>query len=76
MKTTISIPDTIFEVAEKLARRLGISRSQLFSDAVEAFVKKSRYSGITEQLDAVYKINPGASKLDKVIEEIQFRSLI
>ena len=74
MKTTISIPDTIFESAEKLAKRLGLSRSQLYSDAVEAFVKKSRYSRITEQLDAVYKINPDASRLDKVIEESQFRS--
>ncbi len=34
MKTAISIPDTVFESAEKLARLTKKSRSQLFSDAV------------------------------------------
>ena len=75
MKTAISIPDPIFESAEKLARRLGISRSQLYSDAVNALIEKYRYSGVTEQLDAIYEIDPDASRLDETIKEIQARSL-
>ena len=75
MKTAISIPDPIFESAEKLAKRLGISRSQLYSDAVNALIEKYRYSGVTEQLDAIYEINPDASRLDETMKEIQARSL-
>ncbi len=76
MKTAISIPDTIFESAEKLAKRLGVSRSQLYADAVDALVEKYRYSGVTEQLDAVYKTNPEFSRLDQDIEELQSQSLV
>lgn len=75
MKTAISIPDPIFESAEKLARRLGISRSQLYATAVDALVEKYRYSGVTEQLDAVYKVDPSASGLDRDFEEMQDQSL-
>lgn len=75
MKTAISIPDPIFEAAEKLARRLGISRSQLYSKAIDSLVEKYRYTGVTEQLDAVYDVNPEAGRLEQEVEELQSRSL-
>jgi metal-responsive CopG/Arc/MetJ family transcriptional regulator len=75
MKTAISIPDPIFAAAEKLARRLGISRSQLYSEAVDALIEKHRYSGVTEQLNAVYKANPEASRMEQEVEELQSRSV-
>jgi metal-responsive CopG/Arc/MetJ family transcriptional regulator len=34
MKTAISLPDELFESADALARRMGISRSKLFATAV------------------------------------------
>ena len=34
MKTAVSIPDDVFESAERLARRTKKSRSRLFSDAL------------------------------------------
>ena len=75
MKTAISIPDPIFTAAEKLARRLGISRSQLYSEAVDALIEKHRYSGVTEQLNAVYEANPEAGRLEQEVEELQSRSV-
>ena len=75
MKTAISIPDPIFESAEKLAKRLGVSRSQLYSDAVGALIEKYRYNGVTEQLDAVYETNPESSSLDRDIELLQSQAL-
>ena len=75
MKTAISIPDPVFESAERLAKRLGISRSQFYTEAVDALVEKHRYHGVTEQLDAVYETNPEASRLDQDIEAIQVQSL-
>ena len=75
MKTASSIPDPIFESAEKLAKRLGISRSQLYTNAVDALVEKYRYSGVTEQLDAVYSSDPDVSSLDDGLEQMQSLSL-
>ena len=76
MKTAISIPDPIFEAAEKLAQRLGMSRSQLYSTAIEALIEKYRYGGVTEQLNAVYEASPEAGRLEPDVEELQSRSLI
>jgi metal-responsive CopG/Arc/MetJ family transcriptional regulator len=53
MKTAISIPDKIFKKADRLARRLGISRSQLYSEAVEAYVNRRRPESITEAMNRV-----------------------
>jgi predicted transcriptional regulator len=40
MKTAISIPDDVFERAERLAKLVGKSRSQLYCDAVrESFIR-------------------------------------
>ena len=75
MKTAISIPDPIFESAEKLAKRLGMSRSQFYAEAVDALVERHRYHGVTEQLDAVYEIDPKASRLKQDLEAMQFQSL-
>lgn len=75
MKTAISIPDPIFEAAEKLAQRLHKSRSQLYSEAVDALVEKYRYAGVTERLDAVYEVSPDADCLEPDVELLQSRSL-
>ncbi len=40
MKTAISIPDKVFEEAERLAERLQTSRSQLYTRAVAEFVAR------------------------------------
>jgi len=53
MKTAISIPDDVFEDAERLARRLGQSRSQLYSRAVRDFVARYEPDHVTESLDAI-----------------------
>ena len=54
MKTAISIPDQVFEAAESLASRLGVSRSELYAKAVEAFIKQHRNQGVTARLNEVY----------------------
>jgi citrate lyase beta subunit len=54
MKTAISIPDEVFVAAEDLAARLGVSRSQLYANAVDNYVRAMRSHGVTAQLDKVY----------------------
>jgi predicted transcriptional regulator len=53
MKTAISIPDQIFKKAERLARRLRKSRSQLYSEAVAQYVLRHDSDAITEQMNRV-----------------------
>jgi metal-responsive CopG/Arc/MetJ family transcriptional regulator len=75
VKTAISIPDAVFEEAERLAKLRGWSRSQLYADAVSAYVKSEKFSGVRERLDAVYLANPEDSMLDPALESAQARSL-
>jgi metal-responsive CopG/Arc/MetJ family transcriptional regulator len=54
MKTAISIPDKLFQAADELAKRAGMSRSELYSKAVDEYLQANRYQGVREQLDGVY----------------------
>jgi metal-responsive CopG/Arc/MetJ family transcriptional regulator len=51
MKTAVSIPNELFEVAERLARRTRKSRSRLFSDALREYVARRSPDKITEAMD-------------------------
>ena len=73
MKTVVSIPDRLFEAAEKLANRLSMSRSELYSKAVASFLDTNRSLGVWERLDDLYEAEP--SELDKDLEKMQFESL-
>ena len=74
MKTAISIPDTVYESAEKLAKRLGQSRSELYTKAVISYIERQQGKGITEALNKVYGTE--ASKLDPVIANLQTQSFL
>jgi metal-responsive CopG/Arc/MetJ family transcriptional regulator len=54
MKTAVSIPDDVFADAERLARRLKKSRSQLYSHALREYVSRHSSDDVTEALDKVY----------------------
>ncbi len=73
MKTAISIPDPVFRSAEALARRLKISRSQLYANAVAEFVAKHRRNQLTRQLNEAYSGIEGG--IDADLLSLQQRSL-
>ena len=54
MKTAVSLPDRLYEEAEKTAQAMGIPRSQLFAKALEEFIERHREENITERLNRVY----------------------
>lgn len=60
MKTAISIPDDVFADAERLARELNQSRSQLYSRAVREYVARHSADSVTAALDAVCAEDPVA----------------
>jgi len=53
MRTAVSIPDDVFEQAERLAGRLQTSRSQLYARALTEFVARHDDDRITAAMDAV-----------------------
>lgn len=73
MKTAVSVPDPVFASADALARRLGISRSQLYATAVAEYVAKFQATRVTERLDAVY--GREGSRLESRLARAQGRVL-
>jgi predicted transcriptional regulator len=51
MKTAVSIPDEVFEGAERLARRTKKSRSRLFSDALQEYLARHTPEEVTEAMN-------------------------
>jgi metal-responsive CopG/Arc/MetJ family transcriptional regulator len=74
MKTAISIPDHIFEEGEKAAKRLGLSRSKLYTQALESYLATRRDSYITEDLNRLYAHE--ASSVDPLLDHLQTHSII
>ena len=72
MKTAVSIPDSIFRAADSLAKQLGMSRSELFAHAVEAYIEAHKHGGLIEALDAVY--TEESSTLDQALAQMQWTS--
>jgi len=73
MKTAISLPDELFASADSLAKRMSVSRSELYATAVAEFVAKHRSKDITARLDAVYADLSG--DVDPALRRAQARSV-
>jgi len=52
MKTAVSIPDDVYERAEKLARRTNRTRSRLFSDALGEYLARHEGDRVTDAMNA------------------------
>jgi metal-responsive CopG/Arc/MetJ family transcriptional regulator len=69
MKTAISIKDNVFQEAEKYAKKAKISRSQLYSDAVEEYLAKRNEDDLIARINAVCeKVD---TSLDPAIRQYQ-----
>lgn len=53
MKVAISVPDDLFEGAERLARTAGRSRSEIYSSALREYVARHSSDEVTDALDRV-----------------------
>ncbi len=73
MKTAISLPDQIFEEAEVLAQKLGISRSELYTEALKVYLRRYNRERILSKLNEVY--SQESSDLDTVMTTMQLLSL-
>ncbi len=73
MKTAVSLPDALFAEAERVAERLGLSRSELYARAITAFVREHSGEVITATIDRVLLTTK--APLDPELARMQSRSL-
>ena len=73
MKTAISVPDALFRTGERVAKKLSMSRSQLYATALAEFVRTRVSADVTRRLDEVYARE--SSALDPVLDDLQRQAL-
>jgi hypothetical protein len=54
MKTAVSLPDNVFAEAERLAKRMKKSRSQLYAEAIKEYILNHDPDEITESWNRLY----------------------
>lgn len=73
MKVAISVPDPIFNAADRLAKQRQMARSQLFTEALEEYVSRHSTEAITAKLNDVYAANDAG--VEKSISRAQFATV-
>jgi hypothetical protein len=73
MKTAISVPDEVFELSEKLAKKLKVSRSKIFAMGVEKLAEEYDEDRVTARLDEFY--SKEKAEIDPVIMKMAALSL-
>ncbi|MGB5486047.1 MAG: hypothetical protein WBN06_01515 [Lysobacterales bacterium] len=54
MKVAVSVPDRIFEAAERIAKQRRVPRSQIFAEALAAYVETRESDAVTSKLNEIY----------------------
>ena len=75
MKSDISIPNPVFHAAENLAKKMGVSLSELYTAALNAYVAEHLKGTITETLDQVYADEHEPSTLEPELIKMQVVAL-
>jgi metal-responsive CopG/Arc/MetJ family transcriptional regulator len=73
MKVAISVPDPIFEAAERLAKQRRVPRSQVFAEALEEYLSKHGSDAVTAKLDEVYAAEE--STIDRDLAQAQLTAV-
>lgn len=80
MKTAVSIPDAIYEKGERIARKLGLSRSALYARAIEELAARQEMPSdedpVTAQINRVLaEIGTESTELDPGQKRLRARGL-
>lgn len=73
MKVAVSVPDPIFDAAERLAKQRRVPRSQLFAEALKEYVSRHGSDAITGKLNEVYASEQSA--VEKPLAQAQIASI-
>lgn len=58
IKTAISLDETLFNEVESLTKELNVSRSRLYTMAMQEFIKRHKAQKILAALNEVYRDGP------------------
>lgn len=73
MKTAISLPDEVFQAAERHAERTRKSRSQLYAEAVSEYLTRHSPDEVTDSMNRVLDTLEGST--DSFVESAARRTL-
>lgn len=73
MKVAVSVPDPVFEAAERLAKQRRVPRSQVFAEALQEYVARHGSDAVTEKLNEVYAAEDAS--IDKVFVRAQLAAI-
>jgi len=73
METAVSIPSDLFQQAEELAQRIGLTRDELYTRALRRLLKAYRDADLTRQLNEIYEHVD--SSVDPMLMQMQLMSL-
>ncbi len=69
MKTEVLVPDEVFVAAERFAQERGLTRNDLFTQALEAFLETHDIDPLTEAINRV--ADRVDTRLDTELERLQ-----
>lgn len=73
MKTAISVPDDVFELSEKLAKKLKVSRSQVYAMGIRKLAEENDREAMIAKINEICeKVD---TSLDPVLMQMQILSL-
>ncbi len=67
MKTAISVTDDVFELSERLAKKLKVSRSRVFAMGIEKLAKEY------DEEELIANINRVCEKVDTSVDPVLFK---
>jgi predicted transcriptional regulator len=73
VKVAISVPDPVFKAGEHLARQLKLSRSELYANALAAYLDSRGAAAVTAKLNEIY--SGESSAVDSPLAAAQYRML-
>ena len=73
MKTAVSLPEDLYLLAESTAKKLRVSRSQLYAKALAEFLERAQSESVTERLNEIYASAP--ARLEPALHRAQLRTL-
>ncbi len=62
VKTAISIQKSLFEQADKLARKMQVSRSRLYTLALEDYMRREQNRELLTKINAAFADEPDAAE--------------
>ncbi len=74
MKTAISLPDDLFEVADKYATDNGLSRSALYAHALREFLDRHRTDDLKDRINAA--IDKAGQPRDALLSRVANKALL